>query len=221
MHFTPPCPEDLATIAQQLGKRPHNVVAVAQRCPAGHPSVIVTYPLRWRHGRIEPFPSQLWLTCPNLSKQLANLERQGLIDQLERQLQKSPRLQKRLIQDHRCCVAHRWRLLDQADRTAVRRCDLMHVFANRGIGGVSDWMSIKCLHVHYAHHLSIGSAIGQILAQHDRIEPCAGPAIRQPHETTHATDSRKSTTTCKAGGLDGEASVRMLRARRYSRVDHQ
>ncbi len=188
MYAAPPCREDLVTLAQQLGKRPHNVVAVAQRCPAGHPSVIVTYPLRRRHGRIEPFPSHLWLTCPNLSKQLANLERQGLIDQLERQLQQSPHLQKQLVQDHRRCVAHRWRLLVPADRQAVRRTDLRHVFAKRGIGAVSHWVSIKCLHAHYAHHLTIGSAIGQVLAQHDSIEPCARLTHPQPHETTRAAD---------------------------------
>lgn len=195
MYATPPCTEDLTTIAQQLGRRPHNVVTVAQRCPAGHPSVIVTYPIRRRHGRIEPFPSHLWLTCPNLSKQLAHLERQGLIHQLEQQLQASPHLQKQLIQDHRRCVAHRWRLLDHADRRAVRQHNLMHVFTERGIGGVGHWMSVKCLHVHYAHHLTLGSAIGEILAQ-SPIEPCARTTVRQPHET----DSRR-----KQLSLDGAA----------------
>jgi len=176
------CPlscDDLATITQQLGKRPHHVLAVAQRCPAGHPNVIVSYPLRSRKGQIEPFPSHLWLTCPNISKQIANLERQGLISQIEQQLQNSPHLQKQLIEDHRRCVAHRWRLLDPLDRRAVRRGDLKSVFTKRGIGGVDNWMSIKCLHVHYAHYLTIGSAIGQILAQHP-IAPCARPIIRQP-----------------------------------------
>ena len=163
---------DFAAVADQLGKRPHSFLSVASRCPAGHPSVVMGYPLRYQANRPVPFPSHLWLTCPRLSDQLSHLERQGCIGQLQRLLLNSPDLQRRFMHDHRRCIDHRWRLLRRHDRHAIRCYGLMHVYQDRGIGGVANWMSIKCLHLHYAHHLVLGDVIGQLLEQHDGITPC-------------------------------------------------
>jgi len=174
--YRTPQPADLNTLARQIGRRPHGALAVAHRCPVGHPGVLLTYPLRRRTGRLSPFPSQFWLTCPRLSQQLSNLERNGVIDQMQHRLMASAELQEQFTEDHRRCIAHRWSLLSEADRHAVHRNNLSHVFARRGIGGVKHWMSIKCLHLHYAHHLTLGDTVGRLLAGTYGVEPCTDTA---------------------------------------------
>lgn len=163
---------DLHTLTEQLGRRPHGALAVAHRCPVGHPAVLLTYPLRRRRGRLAPFPSHLWLTCPRLSTRLADLERTGVIARLQRLLVTSPSLKDAFAEDHRRCIAHRWNLLTDEDRLAIGSAELTGVFRDRGIGGVRRWMSIKCLHLHYAHHLVLGNTIGRLLAASYGIHPC-------------------------------------------------
>lgn len=175
-----PQPADLQTLTRQLGRRPHGALEVAYRCPAGHPAVLLTYPLRRRRGRLAPFPSHLWLTCPRLSDQLAELERVGVIRQLQRLLATSPSLRTQFAKDHQRCIDHRWNLLTDEDQRNVYRDNLAEVFRQRGIGGVRQWMSVKCLHLHYAHDLVLGDTMGRLLATSYGIHPC--------HETPVATE---------------------------------
>ena len=177
MVLVPPRPADITIITGQLGRRPHGALAVPYRCPAGHPGVLLTYPPRRRAEFMAPFPSHLWLTCPRLSAQLSELERIGAIERLHRILMGSRELQGRFAEDHRRCITHRWSLLTEQDRHAVRRANMAHVFHRRGIGGVRRWMSIKCLHLHFAQHLTLGDTVGRLLAEIYAIEPCrAGTA---------------------------------------------
>jgi len=50
----------------------------------------------------------------------------------------------------------RWDALTPADRAWVRaRPEIHRTFAG-GIGGTADFTRIKCLHLHWAHHLAVG-----------------------------------------------------------------
>ena len=165
-------PEDLKTITRQMGRTPHGVMGVAYRCPSGHPGVALTYPLKSQAGRLAPFPSQMWLTCPQLTTSLSELERKGVIADLQQRLVGSADLQAQFANDHRRCIAHRWSLLSPEDRDLIQARNMTHIFAERGIGGVRHWMTIKCLHLHFAHHLTLGDTIGKLLEQEYGVEPC-------------------------------------------------
>ena len=145
-------PEDLEAIARQIGRAPHGVMGVAYRCPSGHPGVALTYPLKSQNGHVTPFPSQMWLTCPLLTTHLSELERTGVIADLQQRLVESSDLQARFADDHRRCITHRWSLLSPEDQDLIQARNMTHIFAQRGIGGVRHWMTIKCLHLHFAHH---------------------------------------------------------------------
>lgn len=159
---------DLQVIRWQLGREPRGVMAVKRRCCRGYPQVIQVYPLL--NG--EPFPTLFWLTCPVLVERLSRLESQGYIKRLEARITEDGALREELYGDHRSYIAERWAALSEADRTWIKNRGLAETFRKRGIGGISDWNKVKCLHLHYAHHLARGSAIGHWLENRFSIEEC-------------------------------------------------
>ncbi len=159
---------------------------IERRCPDGHAQVLRCYPLRRAGGRVAPFPTLFWLACARLDRQIASLERDGAIARLERVLAADPALQAAVNADHQAYSAERWRALRAEDRRLLEERALAEPARAGGIGGIRDFSTVKCLHLHYAHHLARGSAIGRWLESTFRIVPCgeAGP------RASRARDSR-------------------------------
>lgn len=130
----------------------------------------VVYPLRWERGRPVPFPTIYWLKPGELHRAVANLERQGLIAELEERIQNDASFRDAVHDDHRRYIAQRWAMLTEDDRTAVEEFGLREHFHERGIAGIADFNHVKCLHAHVAHALADRNLIGQhIQAQVDRL----------------------------------------------------
>ena len=163
---------DEHVIAQQLGRSPRGAVSVAARCPAGHPSVITCYPLVSRGKRVIPFPTLYWLICPTLCRQVACLERDGAIARIGVELGQDPSLQSGLRRNHEQYIASRWAALSTDDQTLVSNCRLGDEFQRRGIGGMTNFIAIKCLHLHLAHHLVAGNVIGELMINRYGLQPC-------------------------------------------------
>ena len=166
------CLDDKLLIAEQLGRTPRNAMAVAARCPAGHPSVITCYPLRREGERAVPFPTLYWLTCPRLCAQVSHLERDGAIAEIAAELGRNPVLRASLLRDHEDYIAQRWAVLSPTNRSLVAERGLLDMFQSRGIGGMTNRAAVKCLHLHLAHHLVSGNAIGRLLVSRHGIRPC-------------------------------------------------
>lgn len=66
--------EDLATMAEQLGRPMRDVVGVAARCVCGRPTVVATKP-RLADGT--PFPTYYYLTHPQAAAAASRLEAAG------------------------------------------------------------------------------------------------------------------------------------------------
>jgi uncharacterized protein len=165
---------DEQQIARQMGHTARHVVAVAARCPAGHPSVITCYPLRREGQRIVPFPTLYWLTCPRLSRQLSHLERDGAIATIAAELAADPALQALFRKNHEDYITRRWATLSPEDRLLVSGSDLATFFRTRGIGGMTNFAAVKCLHLHFAHHLVSGNVLGDLTARRYSLHPCDG-----------------------------------------------
>lgn len=159
-------------ITEQLGTLPPNALDVAARCPAGHPSVITCYPLRRDSEQLTPFPTLYWLTCPNLCLQLSHLERDGAISILAAELADDRVMQADVLRDHESYIALRWATLSQKDQKHVSELGMTNAFQSRGIGGMSNFAAIKCLHLHVAHNLAIGSTMGRWIAKRFDVRPC-------------------------------------------------
>lgn len=137
--------EDLAVIAEQLGRPPRGVVGVAHRCGCGLPDVVRTAP-RLEDGT--PFPTTYYLTCPRAVSAIGTLEASGLMAEMTRRLGEDADLAAR----HR--AAHQDYLRRRAELGAVPRIE--HVSA----GGMPG--RVKCLHALVAHALAAGPGVNPL-----------------------------------------------------------
>jgi uncharacterized protein len=131
---------DVAVIADQLGRPPRALRAVAHRCPSGHPSVVQTNP-RLEDGT--PFPTLYYLTCPLLTALASRLEAAGLMKEMTARLETEEELAAQYLAAHRTYLA---------ERDAIE--PLGHEVS---AGGMPD--RVKCLHVHIAHSLACGPGV--------------------------------------------------------------
>jgi len=134
---------DRQTVAEQLGRPPRALRAVAHRCPSGHPSVIQTSP-RLADGT--PFPTLYYLTCPRLTALVSRLEASGLMREQTERLGTDPELAAAYLAAHRAYLAER-------DAIEPLGTDV-------SAGGMPS--RVKCLHVHVAHALAAGPGINPI-----------------------------------------------------------
>ena len=174
--------KDLHILKKQLGRMPRGVVAIAVRHKDRTPVVTVNYPLHHEDAphiphihehspcpeKLVPFPTLFWLTCPVLHRKLADLERRGQIDHLQNHINHNAELEHTLTEDHKSYIDLRWRLMNKDDQQAALESPcLLETLRARGIGGISNFLTLKCLHLHYAHHLANlpqgGTTVGRLL----------------------------------------------------------
>jgi len=169
-----PDPADVTAVAQQLGRPPRGMLAVAHRCPCGLPDVITTAP-RLPDGT--PFPTLFYLTCPRASAAASRIEAAGVMTAMTRRLARDEHLRE---------------LLAAADRDyATRRVAAARMAGVAPLPGGTPTAGgmperVKCLHALVAHELAVPGAnvLGQeaILAMGPWWAggPCvsAGPSAR-------------------------------------------
>ena len=170
-------------VRQQLGYTPSNFLSISAWTLDGkEPVAFKTYPLQGGAKRRQrkadrgnsissPFPTLYWLSCPEISSAIADLERRGFIQDFEKEIKIDEELRDRLRKCHEEYAAERWNTITDEDRemlcsspSFVRMRNMME---HSGISGsnftvshkteddISMFMApIKCLHAHYAQYRS-------------------------------------------------------------------
>ena len=153
--------DDLAAVAQQLGRPPRGVVAVAHRCPCGSPDVVLSAPVL-PDGT--PFPTVYYLTCPRAAGRIGTLEGAGLMRSMAQELAEDPSLQQAYQRAHERFLADR--------AAAAEDAGVAEPAALSGIsaGGMPD--RVKCLHVLAAQALACGPGVNPL---GDRVLEALGP----------------------------------------------
>lgn len=132
---------------------PRNLYAVVQRCPAGRPRVVANHPWPQAPGDARFFPTLFWLTCPREVADVGRLEGRGALRDWQAELDHDPRARRSLRAAHQDYQ----RLRSQLGATRVSGPRTRSSSPGRsGIGGTANFNTIKCLHMHYAHHLAGG-----------------------------------------------------------------
>lgn len=156
---------DIALVAQQLGRTPRGVRAIAARCPSGHPNVVRTAP-KLDDGT--PFPTLYYLTCPRLTSLVSTLETTGLMKEMTARLDTDADLAAAYQAAHDSYLA---------ERDAIEPL---------GTGVTAGGMPtrVKCLHVHVAHALAAGPGVNPfgdealaLLAEDWPAGDCAAPDV--------------------------------------------
>jgi hypothetical protein len=123
---------DEEIVERQLGRRPRAFRRVVVRCPFGRPAIVEQEPFD-EAGR--PFPTQFWVTCPQLVASISRLEAAGGVDRFSQAARDEPALVASL-----------------AAAQAQQRRERPEIDA--GIGGSTREGSLKCLHAHAAFALA-------------------------------------------------------------------
>jgi hypothetical protein len=131
---------DIVVVAEQLGRTPRGVRAIAARCPGGHPSVVQTDP-RLPDGT--PFPTLYYLTCPRLNSLVSTLETTGLMKEMTDRLTEDEALSSLYLAAHESYLAERDAIAPLGTQVTA--------------GGMPT--RVKCLHVHVAHALAKGPGV--------------------------------------------------------------
>lgn len=154
-----PSERQLAIIAEQLGRSPHGIQAIAATDGQGTPLVLRMEPII----DDKPFPTLYWLCSEQLKIELSRIEANGVIKQLEARLQEDADFLAAYHHSHADYVARRWHHMREAQYKQAELMGYTRLFHERGIGGIANWDQVRCLHTQYAHHLCGDNIIGQWL----------------------------------------------------------
>jgi hypothetical protein len=150
-----PC--DREAIERQLGRPPRALAGVAARCAHGGPSVIAQRPY---DPTGMPFPTTFWLSCRPLVRAVGELESQGGIAELERELGSRPGLRR----SRRSADARVRAVRASLDDGSPRADGGAALGAN--LDGGAGAAPLKCLHAHAA--VALGSppyAFGRLVLE--------------------------------------------------------
>ena len=141
--YEPATAADRADVAAQLGRPPRGMLAVAARCPSGHPAVVLTSP-RLPDGT--PFPTLYYLTCPRLCSLASRLEAEGVMREMTGRLASDPELAAAYRSAHEIYLTER----DALDPLGT----------DVTAGGMPA--RVKCLHALLAHTLAAGPGVNPL-----------------------------------------------------------
>ncbi|MDP2522282.1 DUF501 domain-containing protein [Neptunomonas phycophila] len=158
----PPVTDDeRALIRTQIGREPEGLVGIAARSPSGTPLVLQ---MRSLVGKV-PFPTLYWLSSKELGKAIGQIEGKGFVKDVEQRLQHDEALREAYLANQRDYVQARWELMLPEDKAQIEALGFTEMFTRYGIGGISQWDKVRCLHMQYAHHLVAGNVIGELMDQ--------------------------------------------------------
>lgn len=142
-------PEQLQRIELQLGRAPRGLAEIAYQSPNGIPIVLRMESL----VDDEPFPTLYWLCSKDLHKAISRIETAGWVKQIEQELQVNALLNAGYLQNHRDYVDKRQQYMSDKQRQRIAELGFSELFQRYGIGGISQWDKVRCLHMQYAHYL--------------------------------------------------------------------
>jgi uncharacterized protein len=178
-----PAAADLAVVAEQLGRPPRGVLAVAHRCPCGLPDVVRTAP-RLPDGT--PFPTLYYLTCPRATAAVSRLEAAGLMREMTERLRADPDLRAKYLLAHQDYLAQRTAAAREAGVQPLQS-------GSQSAGGMPD--RVKCLHALAAQTLAVpgsnplGAEAVRAAGRWWAAGPCVEPSGPQPAAAAGSADA--------------------------------
>lgn len=151
--------DTISIVADQLGREPRGLEAIEVSDKSGLPSVIRVSSLVDK----KPFPTMFWLVNKELCYNIDKLEAAGVISEIQHKIDESKKLQSQLFNDHTFYIT----LREQNMIPGVKKYLIKHHYYDqlqkRGIGGISNFSRVRCLHTYYASHLVKSNIIGRII----------------------------------------------------------
>jgi uncharacterized protein len=162
MSMNPITEKELLFIQEQLGRPPEGLQEIVYRDSKKRPVVLrVTSIVRGK-----PFPNMYWLSDKNLCKAIDKIESHGFVKELENSIiPDDETLKEMLIKNHSQYIQKRWNYFTKEHDLESILPVYQESLKTKGIGGLSKFDRVRCLHMHYAHYLVDGNSIGELLEQ--------------------------------------------------------
>lgn len=151
--------QQIALIAEQIGREPIGLVDIAVATADGVPLVLQMRSL----VDDVPFPTLYWLSSKELCKAIGQIEGKGWVKEIEARLASDEELRMAYLENQKSYIAKRWELMLPEDKARIEELGFTEMFERYGIGGISRWDKVRCLHMQYAHHLAQGNVIGALM----------------------------------------------------------
>lgn len=151
--------QELEIITQQLGRIPRGIIKIAHQTTNKVPTVLQTRSL----VADKPFPTMYWLCSKDLHKAINKIETNGWTKHIEQRIMDEPELREIFHGNHEQYVKDRWAAMLPEDKTRLEELGFIKLFDQYGIGGITNWTKVRCLHMQYAHHLCGDNIIGKLM----------------------------------------------------------
>ncbi len=149
--------DEKQVVAKQIGRWPKGIREVSFKDSKGMPLVVRVSSII--EGK--PSPNMYWLTDKKLCKVIDHIEAKGIIKELENNIiPSSPELLSSLKSEHYHYIQKRWDYFCKEYDTDLISTTYCETLKTKGIGGLSKFNRVRCLHMHYAHHLIDHNSIG-------------------------------------------------------------
>ncbi|MFG1489228.1 DUF501 domain-containing protein, partial [Oceanospirillum sp. HFRX-1_2] len=102
-----------------------------------------------------------WMTSELLKKEISHIEARGEIKALEERLIEDPEFLAQYHASHQDYVDQRWHYMTEEERVFAEQAGFLKLLKEKGIGGIANWDTVRCLHTQYAHHLCGRNVVGQ------------------------------------------------------------
>ncbi len=151
------CKDDLDIIRQQLGSQDVFISGIVERCDYGFPRIVLLDPVKKDNGikelNYQAISNLMWLTCPYLNDRIHELETEGLIRRITDFIQEDKTLKSMMRNAHANFYHLRNVIYKKFNRFAESALDgnIMRIL-KKGIGGIKDFDTLKCLHIHFCHY---------------------------------------------------------------------
>jgi len=150
--------DDSTILAKQLNSEKNNIAGIISRCKHGCPTVALLHPavIPENNSSYEPdyksISTLIWLTCPYLNRKIHDLENTGNITKIHNFILSDIQLLSFMREAHTEFSILRKSVFRKfcKDKLDLNYND--RIFQT-GIGGISSYENIKCLHIHFAHYL--------------------------------------------------------------------
>lgn len=143
--------KDIETVKRQLGIKSVSIRNIIERCKHGYPQVVLLNPsVSVDNNPVLNYQSIiniLWLTCPYLNYRIHELEDKKFVKRIEGIIEQDFELNLKMRNAHANFYFMRNMLCRGAGISAEEHNDLFI----KGIGGIKNLKTLKCLHLHYAH----------------------------------------------------------------------
>ncbi len=152
----------LTQIANLLGREPRGLVSVEAFGVDGDPAVLRVEPLVGD----KPFPTLFWLIHPVICYWLDRLEANGVIGELQAEVDRNLPMQEKMGDYHRWYISERWRSASSTLQEKISQLGYREALEQKGVGGLGNYGRIRCLHTWYGAHIVKPNPVGEWLDTH-------------------------------------------------------